>query len=210
MHKILQDLFKSWKVSKEDIEIYQATIYEKTYPRGYKIFSGEEECRGLVIIQNGALRAYVVSQVAKEINLFILRNDEYCILSASCMLKQINFDVNLEFIETSSVLVLPVRYFNALSQKYPLAKDFQIELVSSRLSKVVESLSALAFDPLTDRVIRFLKESAKQNGKDTKLYITHEEIANSLGSAREAISRVLKDLEKQNKVILKRGVIELC
>ena len=210
MHKILQDLFKSWKVSKEDIAIYQATIYEKTYPKGYKIYSGEEECRGLVIIKNGALRAYVVSQIAKEINLFILRDDEYCILSASCMLKQISFDVNLEFVETSSVLVLPVRHFNALSQKYPLAKDFQIELVSSRLSKVVESLSALAFDPLAERVMHFLHECAKKDSKDMKLYITHEEIANSLGSAREAVSRILKELERQNKVILKRGVIELC
>ena len=75
---------------------------------------------------------------------------------------------------------------------------------------MVDSLTSLAFEPLADRILKFLQEIALANQGNKKiLYITHEEIANALGSAREAVSRVLKDLAKQNKVALKRGMIEL-
>ena len=118
--------------------------------------------------------------------------------------------MNLEFVETSNVFILPSKIFNQLSTKYPKAKQFHLDLVSQRLSKVVDSLTSLAFEPLADRILKFLQEIALANQGNKKiLYITHEEIANALGSAREAVSRVLKDLAKQNKVALKRGMIEL-
>lgn len=201
---------EKWGVSKEDKEAYCELVYSKNFAKGQRIASGQEECRGLVLIEYGALRAYIVSPYLKEINLFILRKDDYCILSASCVLKNITFEVNLEFVETSSVWILPSKAFNQLSTKYPKAKQFHLDLVSQRLSKVVDSLSSLAFEPLNERVFNFLLSALKASeGNKKKLYITHEEIANALGSAREAVSRVLKDLEKQKKIILKRGIIEL-
>lgn len=210
MNPIVKNLLESWGVSKEDFSIYKQSIYTKNFPKNHKIFSSEDECRGLVLILNGAMRAYIVSPVGKEINLFILQKDDFCILSASCMLKNICFDVNLEFIQTSSVLILPSKVFSALSQKYPIAKQFQTDLVSERLNRVVLSLSSLAFDSLSDRVLEFLKERLGKNPNATRIvYITHEEIANALGSAREAISRILKDLEKQGKVKTERGIVEL-
>lgn len=210
MNPIVKNLLESWGVSKEDFSIYKQSIYTKNFPKNHKIFSSEDECRGLVLILNGAMRAYVVSPSGKEINLFILQKDDFCILSASCMLKNICFDVNLEFIQTSSVLILPSKVFSTLSQKYPIAKQFQTDLVSERLSRVVLSLSSLAFDSLSDRVLEFLKERLSKNPNATRIvYITHEEIANALGSAREAISRILKDLEKQGRVKTKRGIVEL-
>ncbi len=203
---------ESWGVSNVDKEIYLQSAYTKSFPKSYKIFSGEQECRGLVLILDGALRSFIVSPNNKEINLFILKSGEFCILSASCVLKNIRFDVNLEFIKTSNVLILPSKTFNELSAKYPVAKQFQADLVSERLSRVVFSLSALAFDSLECRVLDFLHTYLQRNGikKSKILYITHEEIANALGSAREAVSRVLKDLEKQGKLKTKRGVIELA
>lgn len=209
MQQTILELMEKWEVFKEDREIYCKRVYSKSFAKGQRIASGEDECRGLVLIEYGALRAYIISSYAKEINLFVLHKDDYCILSASCMFKNITFEVNLEFIETSRVWILPSKVFDQLSLKYPKAKQFHLDLVSQRLSKVVDSLSSLAFESLNQRVFNFLLESLKANGNDKKrLYITHGEIANALGSAREAVSRVLKDLEKQNKIILKRGIIE--
>ncbi|WP_181450939.1 Crp/Fnr family transcriptional regulator [Helicobacter valdiviensis] len=204
----VQDLMCSWEVSKEDREIYLNLVYAKNFPKGQKIFSSETECRGLVLIEYGALRAYIISPNGKEINLFVLKTGDYCILSASCMLKNISFEVNLEFIETSSVFILPSKAFNEISNKYKKAKQFHLDLLSSRLSNVVDSLSSLAFMSLSDRVMAFLLNSIQNKGTNS-LYITHEEIANSLGSAREAISRVLKELQKQGKISQTRGIIEI-
>lgn len=207
MHTIFKELMDSWGVSNIDQEVYLQSAYTKNFPKNYKIFSGEQECRGLVLILDGALRSFIVSPNNKEINLFVLKSGEFCILSASCMLKNIRFDVNLEFIQTSNVLILPSKTFNKLSLKYPIAKQFQTDLVSERLSRVVSSLNSLAFDSLESRILNFLHNNASKESKI--LYITHEEIANALGSAREAISRVLKELEKQGKLKTKRGLIEL-
>lgn len=210
MYQKTIELMEQWGVSKEDIEFYSQSIYTKNFAKGQKIFSTQDECRGLVLIEYGTLRAYIISPCLKEINLFVLHGGDYCILSASCMLKNISFEVNLEFVETSNVFILPSKIFNQLSTKYPKAKQFHLDLVSQRLSKVVDSLTSLAFEPLADRILKFLQEIALANQGNKKiLYITHEEIANALGSAREAVSRVLKDLAKQNKVALKRGMIEL-
>ncbi|TLD82652.1 Crp/Fnr family transcriptional regulator [Helicobacter sp. MIT 11-5569] len=213
MNVIIKNLMESWGVSSSDYAIYAQNIYTKNFPKNYKIFSGEDECRGLVLILDGALRAYIVSPNGKEINLFILQKNEFCILSASCMLKNICFDVNLEFMQTSSVAILPSKTFNLLSEKYPIAKQFQTDLVSERLSRVVFSLSSLAFDSLGDRILELLKTRLQDNHQGSKdsriLYITHEEIANALGSAREAVSRMLKELQKQGKLKTKRGIIEL-
>ncbi|WP_299549558.1 Crp/Fnr family transcriptional regulator [uncultured Helicobacter sp.] len=213
MNATIKELMESWGVSSSDCAVYAQNIYTKSFPKNYKIFSEDDECRGLVYILDGALRAYIVSPNGKEINLFVLQKDEYCILSASCMLKNICFDVNLEFVETSSVMILPSKTFNALCEKYPVARKFQVDLVSERLSRVVFSLSSLAFDPLGDRILEFLKMRLQEKDhqhQDVKiLYVTHEEIANALGSAREAVSRMLKELERQGKVKTKRGIIEL-
>ncbi|CAM2977913.1 Crp/Fnr family transcriptional regulator [Helicobacter burdigaliensis] len=204
----MQDLMRLWEVSEEDKEIYLNCVQVKNFPKGQKIFSNENECRGLVLIEYGALRAYIISPNGKEINLFVLKEGDYCILSASCMLKNISFDVNLEFVETSNVFILPSKAFNEISNKYKKAKQFHLDLLSSRLSNVVDSLSSLAFMSLSDRVMAFLLKSIQDKNKNS-LYITHEEIANSLGSAREAISRVLKDLQKQGKISQSRGIIEI-
>lgn len=211
LNPIIKELMESWQVSPSDCTLYMQSVYTKSFPKNHRIFSSEDECRGLVLILDGALRAYIVSPAGKEINLFILQNNDFCILSASCMLKNICFDVNLEFMQTSNVMILPSKTFHTLSQKYPIAKQFQTDLVAERLSRVVSSLSSLAFDSLGDRILEFLKARLEQQnaGNSGILYITHEEIANALGSAREAISRMLKELEKSGKLRLKRGMVEL-
>ncbi len=211
LNAVFKELMESWGISSADQEVYLQSAYTKSFPKNYKIFSGEQECRGLVLILNGALRSFIISPNGKEINLFVLKSGEFCILSASCMLKNIHFDVNLEFIQTSNVRILPSKTFNALSLKYPIAKQFQTDLVSERLSRVVASLNSLAFESLECRILNFLHGLSEcECLQDSKiLYLTHEEIANALGSAREAVSRVLKELERQGKLKSKRGIIEL-
>lgn len=210
MNAIFKELMEFWEVSLADQNIYLQSAYTKSFPKNYRILKGEQ-CRGLVLILDGALRTFIVSPNGKEINLFVLKNSEFCILSATCILKNIHFDVCLEFIQTSNVLILPSKIFDELSLKYPIAKQFQTELIGERLSRVVSSLSSLAFESLEDRVLNFLRSVLRrEDSKDFKtLYITHEEIANALGSAREAVSRVLKELEKQGKLKTRRGIIEL-
>lgn len=250
-------LMGEWGIADGDMEAYLGGLQQRRFRKGQRIYSDESECRGLVMIENGALRAYIVGESGKEIDLFVLKDGEFCILSASCLLKNIRFGVNLEFLQDTSALVLPSKAFNALATAYPAAKSFQTELVSERLSRVVDRLDNLAFKSLSERILDLLQsrlainESAesresgengasKSRGEGTEscdecdkregrkvsggrenrgksremgggriIRITHEEIANAIGSVREAVSRNLKSLEKEGKITMRRGAIEL-
>ena len=83
MNPIIKELMESWQVSPSDCTLYMQSVYTKSFPKNHRIFSSEDECRGLVLILDGALRAYIVRQGDKEFNLFILKKNDFLILSAS-------------------------------------------------------------------------------------------------------------------------------
>lgn len=186
----------------------ESCIFAAGYTKGRKLYGGNKECLGLVLVESGQLRAFITSREGKEISLYRLLSMDVCILSASCMIKNLNFDINIEVEKDSRLFVLPTDCFNRLSNRNIAVKNFALELMSARFSEVMWVFDQYVFGTAAGRLARFLLEQSTLDNSDT-LRITHEAIANDLGTAREVVTRLLKHFATDGVVSLGRGTIQI-
>lgn len=186
----------------------EACAFVAAYPKGRKLYGGNKECLGLVLVESGQLRAFINSKDGKEISLYRLLSMDVCILSASCMIKNMNFDINIEAEKDSRLHVLPTDCFNRLSNGNIFVKNFALELMSARFSEVMWVFDQYVFGTAAGRLAGFLLEQSKLQETDA-LKITHEAVANDLGTAREVVTRLLKHFVTDGMVSVGRGTIQI-
>lgn len=199
-----------WKeLSTDERNDIKKCAFSVAYPKGKTLYGGlGHECLGLVLIESGQLRAFIASQDGKEISLYRLLELDICILSASCMIKNMNFDITIELEKDSRIYIIPTACFNRISEKNVAVKNFALELVSARFSDVMWVFEQYVFGSAAQRLAGFLVEQSQLEGTDT-LAITHEFIANDLGTAREVITRLLKHFAGDGMVSLARGTVTI-
>ena len=150
-------------------------------------------CSGLFIVKSGRLRLYMLSECGKEITLNRLSPGDICMLSASCVLQSVTFDVYVEAEEPTDCYRIAASAFSDISSRYLEVKNYALEIAVSRFSDVMWVMQQIVFMSMDKRLAIFLLEDTEINGSDT-VTITHEMIARHLGTAREVVSRVLKHL----------------
>jgi CRP/FNR family transcriptional regulator, anaerobic regulatory protein len=182
--------------------------FKAAYKSGETILSREKECSGLVIVKSGQLRAYFESEDGKEITLYRLLSGDICILTASCVLKNITFEVTLEVERDSEIYFIPAAVWGKLTEKNSAVKEFSMELVNERFSEIMWVMEQMVSKNMGQRVSSFLLEQSALENSET-LSMTHETIAKNLGTAREVISRILKHFENDGLLKLSRGQIKL-
>lgn len=179
-----------------------------TYKKGENLFSAERECLGVLRVLSGEIRAYIISDEGREITLYRLREEDVCILSASCILKNITFDVFISTEADSEILIINATAFDKVQKKYLQAENFALQTAVSKFSDVMWALEQMIFYKFDKRLSLFLIDESNKKGSDTLNY-THEQIAKYIGSAREVVSRTLKSFEKQGFVTLSNGEIKI-
>jgi CRP/FNR family transcriptional regulator len=170
--------------------------------------SNSDNCAGLFLIRSGQVRAYIVSESGKEITLYRLFERDVCIFSASCMMKNIAFDIFIEVEKDTEAYLIPTAAFRKLSMESLPVQEFTNSLLASRFSDVMWIMEQALFTSFDKRLAGFLLEQVIIEETDT-LEITHEKIANHLGTAREVVTRMLKYFQNEGMVILNRGAIEI-
>lgn len=180
----------------------------KKYNKGARLHYGSGECTGLEILQSGQIRVFINSSHGGEITLYRLLAGDICILSAACMIKNLDFDKHMEFEKASEVYVIPRSVYQILSDHNPMVKDFTLELISSRFSDVMWLVNQLVVSNMGQRLACALMERSQLSGNNT-VYATHETIARDLGSAREVVTRLLKQFQLDGMVSLSRGQIQI-
>lgn len=178
------------------------------YQAGNSIYSSVRECLGAVFILEGIMRTYLLSDEGKEVTMYRLCEGDCCVLAASCILSAITFDVEIEAQTDCVALVIPAGLLAAVSRENVYMDNFMYKETAKRFSDVVEALQQMIFLSLTQRVVSFLLDESSKSGSST-ITMTHEEIAKIIGSAREAVSRTLKQLAKNGCIALNRGEIIL-
>ena len=133
----------------------------------------------------------MLSEDGKEITLYRLAPGEVCMLSASCVLQSITFDVYIDAEIPSECYMINAAAFHAISEKIPAVKIFALETAVSRFSDVMWILQQIVFMSMDKRLAIFLYDEILSNGTDT-ITMTHDQIARHLGTAREVITRMLK------------------
>jgi len=164
-----------------------------------------QPCTHLEFILSGEKRVYKASPSAREITLYEVGPGEVCILSAACVLTNKLCPVNAMAISDVNSLMILAKDFRNLVSAYEEMRAFVFDLITQRLVTILELLGEITFEKMDERLFNFLVEKSE----NSMLQMTHQQIANDLGTAREVISRLLKDFERKGKVILSRGQIQL-
>lgn len=204
-----RNTLKFWKdLTEPQRNLMMESMVKKQFVTGESMRSGSDNCSGLFLIESGQVRAYIVSESGKEITLYRLFDRDVCIFSASCMMKNITFDVFIEVEKKTTAFLIPIAVFSKLSKESMAVMAFTNELMASRFSEVMWIMEQALFMKFDKRLAMFLLEQANIEGSDS-LEITHERIANHLGTAREVVTRMLKYFQNEGMVALNRGMIEL-
>ena len=189
--ELFEKTFPFWpKMTAADQETFLRSSHHVYFKKGTNIHDGNE-CTGVILIKSGSLRLYLLSDEGKEITLYRLFPGDMCILSASCVLNTITFDVFIDSEENSECIVVGGCAYEDLARRMPEAKIFALELAVSRFSDVMWVMQQILFMSMDKRLAIFLLDEISQNGTDT-VKLTHEQIAKYMGSAREVVSRMLK------------------
>ena len=139
--------------------------------------------------------------------LFRIREGETCVLSASCLLDAIAFDLMIEAVEDSRALVIPTPALRPVMEENPYVGLYMYRSATERFSDVMWTMQQILFMGIDQRVASFLWDEMLRQG--TEIAMTHEEIARLIGSAREVVSKVLKYLAEEGIVELGRGKVRI-
>ena len=203
------DCFPIWKdLTPAQRQTLSAAVTSRTVPSGTVIHREGLNCTGLLLVQSGQLRAYILSDEGREITIYRLIERDVCLFSASCIMHSIQFDVSIEAEKDTQVWVIPPDVYQALMEESAAAANYVNTLMSGRFSEVVWLMEQVLWKRMDQRLADFLLQESALEGA-ASLSITHEKIANHLGSAREVVTRMLRYFQSEGLVALSRGRVEL-
>lgn len=207
--EMLNDLCPFWKdIQEESKEKLIRESMNLVFAKGEVLHAAQEECSGLFLIKKGRVRVFIVTPEGKEVTLFRLLDRDMCIFSASCMMKDIQFSVYISAETSTEVIRIPAKVYSDLEKTEIAIVHFTKDILSARMSDVMWVLEQILFMSFDKRLAVFLLEQSQLEESEI-LSITHEQIANHLGSAREVVTRMLKYFVKEGYVELARGKVLL-
>lgn len=196
------------KLSKAEQELLSNATVERHYDKGEVLHRGSADCIGLLLVTGGMLRVYTISDEGRELTLYRLMERDLCLLSASCIMHSIQFDVMVSAEQSTTVLHIPADVYQQLMKESLPVSSYTNELMASRFSDVMWLMDQILYKKLDSRLAAFLLEEWDLHGSEV-LALTHEQIAGHLGSAREVITRMLKYFQGEGLLRLSRGSITL-
>lgn len=185
-----------------------ASLITRQVKKGTMIHHGSAECTGLLLVEHGQLRAYILSDEGREITLYRLFDRDMCLFSASCIMRSIQFDVAIEAEKDTDLWIIPAEVYKTIMEESAPVANYTNELMASRFSDVMWLMEQIMWKSFDRRLAAFLLEESTLEGSST-LKLTHEIIANHLGTAREVVTRMLRYFQGEGMVKLARGTVEL-
>lgn len=207
-NQFYEEYFPFWnKISDSDKEYLCQNTSEVHFEKEQAVHNNTE-CSGLYIVKSGKLRLYMLSETGKEITLYRLSQGDICMLSASCVLQSISFDVYVDAEVPSDCYMINGMAFGAVSDRVLEVKNYVLEIAVQRFADVLWIMQQIVFMSMDQRLAIFLLDEITENGTDVVL-MTHEQIARHLGSAREVVTRMLKHFAEDGLVEVTRKGIKI-
>ena len=204
-----QDYFPIWnKLTALQQNRILGSLISRKAEKGAIIHNGSMDCTGLLLIKSGLLRAYILSDEGREITIYRLFERDMCLFSASCIMRSIQFEITIEAEKNTELWVIPAEMYKSIMEESAPVANYTNELMATRFSDVMWLIEQILWKSLDKRVAAFLLEESAIEDSD-ELKITHEIIANHLGSHREVITRMLRYFQSEGMVRLSRGTIVL-
>ena len=201
--------FPIWnKLNREQQQRLSDVTELQQIKKGTVIHDGSPECKGMVLVKSGQLRAYLLSDEGREITICRFFEMDICLFSASCVMPNMMFDVFIEAEKDTEIFVIPAcLYQNLMDESLPLS-TYSRDLITNHFSEVMWLMEQIMWRSFDKRLAGFLVEEARIDETDS-LKITHEKIAAHMGTAREVVTRMLRWFQSEGMVKLTRGTVEL-
>jgi len=164
--------------------------------------------RSIPLLLQGVLKITRIDEQGKELLLYYLHANESCAMTFTCCMQQYPSEIKASAESDVEYLAVPVSAMDEWLTKYPSWKSFVMRTIRSRFNELLNAIDQLAFQKLDERLEHYLKEKSRSTGS-TLINLSHEQIANDMASSREVISRLLKRLENEGKVLLYRNQIKI-
>ena len=206
---VLENYFPFWNKLDKQVQMHLRDVsYPMSAKAGDVLHDGGRECLGLLLIKSGQIRVYTLSSEGREVTLYRLFERDICLFSASCVMPNVQFEVIIEAEKDCELIVLPSCLFKNLMEESAPVANYANQLITSRFSEVMWLMEQIMWKSFDKRLAAFLLEECNLNGNNI-LSITHEKIANHMGTAREVVTRMLKYFQLEGMVKLTRGTIEI-
>ena len=202
-----KDCFPIWdKLSPEQQRLISENLSRRRAAAGTLIHRGSADCLGYMVIISGQLRGYILSDEGRELTIYRLFDRDICVLAASCMMNSIQFEIFIEAEKDTEFWLIPPDIFKQLMESSAPAANFTTEIMSARLSETMWLMEQVMWRSMDKRIAAFLLEECAIEGS-LQLKITHEVIANHLGTHREVVTRMLRFFQSEGLVELSRGTV---
>ncbi|MBE2194977.1 MAG: Crp/Fnr family transcriptional regulator [Anaerolinea sp.] len=188
------------------IRDFQESAYFVRIPSGKAVFTEGDRPNAIALLVSGVVRVYKIGETGRELTLYRFGMGESCILSANAILSDQTFAAIAAVEQEAEAFMIPAEVFRKWVRLYDRWLEFVLDLLSQRLSGMIEIVDEVAFRRMDIRVVSLLLE---RHQRHTPITITHQEIAAELGSSREVISRILENLTRQGLIRIGRGQIEV-
>lgn len=209
MDLILLEKQSFWPhLSPEDQQRVREQALTAHFSAGQAVKMGSCNCIGPLFVVRGILRVYLLSQDGREATIYRLRQNDACMLSASCVLSAITFDVQIDAETDCDLIIIPTSLFSDLMSHNLYVENYVYRSSTERLSDLIQAVERMFFLTLRQRVAAFLIDESSSTGSD-HVTLTQEQLAKAIGSAREAVSRILKQLSSNGSIEVSRGGIRI-
>ncbi len=199
----LQQIFEAPLIQ----EIQQFGVWQK-FSEGEHIMDYGKYIRTMPIIMKGTVKVYKIDENGNEILLYYLSSSESCSMAYSCCLEAKKSEIKAIAEDEVELIAIPHVKLDEWLCKYPSWKNYIMRSFNDRFLELLKSIETIAFHKLDDRLVSYLKEKQKLSGSSV-IKVSHNLIAEELSSSRVVISRLLKHLENEGKIILYRNEIKI-
>lgn len=204
----MEDFYSRYNFLEPELqdEILQVAVRKKFSQHETLIREGQF-ISSFPMVLKGLIRVSRTSEAGNELLLYYLQANEVCAMSLTCCMARQISEVNAVAEVETEVLLIPVEMLDTWTSKYPLWKQYVMQTFQNRFRELINTLDAVAFLKLDERLVKYFVDRYKKSGVRT-FSGTHQDLALQLNSSREVISRLLKKLEKEGKVSLSRNFID--
>ena len=204
-----QSCFPVWnQLTAAQQELINGTLLTRKVTKGTMVHNGNLECTGLLVVKTGQLRSYILSEEGREITIYRMFDMDLCVLSASCIIRSIQFEIMIEAEKDTELWIIPPGVYKKIMEESAPVANYTNELMATHFSDVMWLMEQIMWKSMDKRVAAFLLEECAIEGTN-KLKITHEVIANHLGTHREVVTRMLRYFQSDGLIVLSRGTVEI-
>ena len=201
--------FPIWdKLTPDQQERIRSISDYKKVTKGTVLHDGSPDCLGMLLVCSGQLRAYILSDEGREVTICRFFEMDLCLFSASCVMPNMQFNIFIEAEKDSEIWIIPACLYKNLMDESLAIANYSHDLITNHFSDVMWLMEQIMWKSFDKRLAGFLLEESAVENTDS-LKITHEIIANHMGTAREVVTRMLRYFQSEGMVRLTRGSVDI-